>query len=198
MTICDLTALLTAPVSVRLRTGARLLLSLPETEQAKALYALIDRNRRYLAPYLPWVPRMQAEQDVQQFIAHCRQQTAQRRSIVYLLHWDESAAGVVSLNQLDWEREYALFGYWLGVEYRGQGLIAASIQALMRRFRDLFSFQTFGIRCAIHNQASQAVAKRAGFTQKARLPRNEQIGETWYDQFLYERNFSEEVTRQTE
>lgn len=48
MTNCDLTTLLTAPVSVTLRTGARLLLSLPEAEEANVLYALIDRNRSTL------------------------------------------------------------------------------------------------------------------------------------------------------
>jgi ribosomal-protein-serine acetyltransferase len=95
-------------------------------------------------------------------------------------------AGEISLSTLGSGDTGAEFGYWIGQEQEGKGIVTRCVRALMEYAVDHLKVDRFVIRCAKDNQRSRAVPERLGYDLVETIPDGEIIGEYVYDRLVYE------------
>ena len=81
-------------------------------------------------------------------------------------------------------------GYWVGSAFEGQGLVSASVTALVREGFGL-GLPRLQIAAGVENARSQAVARRCGFCAVAVQPQAECLYGRWVDHVLFERAASD-------
>lgn len=97
------------------------------------------------------------------WIDGCEARLVARISLDLCVTLDDLVIGEVGLSSFDTAHKGALIGYWLLPEGRGTGRATASLRAVTEwAFEDL-GLEVLVARCAAANQASHAVARRAGY-----------------------------------
>ncbi|MDO4223934.1 MAG: GNAT family N-acetyltransferase [Acinetobacter sp.] len=154
-------------------------------QHAADLFQHIDQHRDYLSQFLHWPRFTQHIGDYEQYIQRTQQEYAQGISCTWAIISHQHAVGAMSFNApIDWQNKRAMFGYWLSPVAQGQGMISQAVQALIQATQP--DVQHFIIKCAVHNERSNAVALRLGFQWCECLLQAEKIGEQMYDVNVYE------------
>jgi RimJ/RimL family protein N-acetyltransferase len=82
---------------------------------------------------------------------------------------DGTLLGSISLLRFAWSDRRAEVGYWLGAEARGRGHATRAVRTISRWGFRALGLERIELLAATGNVASQAVARRAGFTREAVL-----------------------------
>src|SRR5262245_44295623 len=97
----------------------------PLTEgDAEELYALVERERARLSPWMPWAEGQTLE-GTEGFIRETIEQEHDADGFQVALVVDGAIAGVLGLHRLDRDNRATSLGYWLGAPYEGRGLMTA-------------------------------------------------------------------------
>lgn len=151
---------------------------------AESLFVEIDRHREFLSHFVHWTRFTHAQQDSENFIQLCIQEAAQGISFTWAICVEGKAVGTISFNKpIDWQNRTAMFGYWLSPDFQGQGIVTQAVDCVIKNTKD--HFERYILKCAVHNEKSNAVAKRCGFEFVEVLPQAEKIGEQLFDQNCY-------------
>ncbi|WP_373777031.1 GNAT family N-acetyltransferase [Glaesserella sp.] len=151
---------------------------------SQALFEQIVRHRDYLAQFVNWTPFTQKIEDAVNFVKASEQDAEQGISYVWAICYRNNPVGTLSLNKpIDWQNRTVYLGYWLSPDVQGKGIVTQSIQRVMEEIHPIFDH--YFLKCAVHNQRSNAVAKRCCFQLVERVENAEKIGDTWYAQNLY-------------
>jgi len=154
-------------------------------QHAPEMFALIDRNRKHLRSWLPWVDGVRAVEDTEAFIELTAEQNNSGRGAHFGVFHNETLAGVAGFHPIDWANRSGEIGYWLGTEFTGRGLIAFSAAALLEKgFRE-YDLNRIEIRCAAENIRSIAVAKRLGMVYEGKLREEEWLYDRFVDHAVY-------------
>ena len=134
----------------------------------KELYDLIDRNREHLTN-LVWV-KSATLQSTWEFLdgVECALETFR------LIVVNGKIAGCITLRH---GNECDIIGYWLGHEYRGDGIMKEAVAQMIRHWPRAIRAQ---IREA--NSASMAILEGAGFMYMGKFLKDD---EYWVDLVLY-------------
>ncbi|MBU4612919.1 GNAT family N-acetyltransferase [Achromobacter sp. GG226] len=151
---------------------------------APDVHALVTRNQPRLCHTLHWPRFIRQYSDTVDFCKKAAD-TFGKSNAVYVMEHDGPLAGVVSFNVLDVPNGCADIGYWIDQRQEKQGLVTASVQALMNAYRAQRLVRRFVIMCATPNQPSRAVAERLGFVREGVLAQAEKIGDEVFDQYVY-------------
>jgi len=162
-----------------------LLLRTWEGEDAPALFALTDKNREYLAQWLPWLPSVQTVQDSKKFIQEAQSNWAQQATLELGIWRGEELLGCIGLHELNRMHDKTSIGYWLGAEFQGQGVMTQAVEALVAYSFGELEFHRVEIRAAADNMASRAIPERLGFLQEGVLRQSERVGERYLDTVVY-------------
>lgn len=158
---------------------------------APSLFAHIHRHRDYFSRFMHWPRFTHQLQDSQAFVQLCQQEAEQGLSFVWAICVSGEAVGTISLNKpIDWQNRTALIGYWLSPDKQGRGIITHAVNTLIQATQSHFS--TYILRCAVHNDASNKVALRAGFRFIRTVENAEQIGDICYAQHIYHHTLDSE------
>ena len=174
---------------------------------SEALFALIDRNRERLRPWihpksLPETAKATRAFAVRALFAYYGDQTGPSELDPYyqeLEYFFPSAyrwldlgiwyrgelAGTVLMARLSDSATALEFGYWLTEEHQGKGIITRCIRALMDYAIDNMGILRFVIECAVNNERSIAIPKRLGYRLHVTKPKGEVVGEFVYDLAIY-------------
>ena len=148
-----------------LEGGAQL--RLLEESDAVELYALVDRNRRHLEPWLPWVPATTGPASIREFIRATRRQVAENDGLQLAIVADGGAiAGVVGVHRIDWANRSTTIGYWLSADAQGRGTMTAAVRALVDHAFRGWGLNRVEISAAVDNARSRAVPERLGFREE--------------------------------
>jgi ribosomal-protein-serine acetyltransferase len=98
---------------------------------------------------------------------------------------DGRLMGAVSLMFLEDSPTSAEFGYWIGAEQEGKGIVTRCVTALMNYAADHLNVEQFIIGCAVNNRRSRAIPERLGYQLKETIPNGEVIGEYVYDRLVF-------------
>ncbi|MBN3723360.1 GNAT family N-acetyltransferase [Burkholderia sp. Ac-20379] len=161
-----------------------LVLSIPSTRYASALYSIIDANREWLAEYMPWPRFVTSELDTAHFLSARLAAHERGESKTYVALKNGHPCGVISFNTIDWPNATATLGYWLAPSYRGQGLVSQSVRKLVDVYRQR-RIRRFVIQCAVFNEASNNVARRCGFRFEHTVEHAEPLNGVFHDQNIY-------------
>jgi ribosomal-protein-serine acetyltransferase len=160
-------------------------LRLFEESDAAELYALIDANRSYLAPWLPWVETTRRPEDVLTFIRATRKQLADNNGLGLAIVDEANIIGVIGFHSVDWTHRSTSIGYWLAQPHQGRGTATEAVRALAGHAFDVWKLNRVEIRAAVGNPRSRAIPERLGFTEEGVLRQAERIGARYEDLVVY-------------
>jgi ribosomal-protein-serine acetyltransferase len=141
-------------------------LKLVEERHALAIFSCVDRHRKTLRKWLPWVDASVDVDYTRNFIRNSLVRFAEDCSLQAGLWIGGDFAGMAGYAGVDWMNHCAEFGYWLAPCYEGRGLITDSCRALLgHAFGDL-GLNRVVIRCATDNAKSRAIPQRLGFQEE--------------------------------
>lgn len=178
-------------------------------EDADTLFQLIERNRSRLRPWihpsaLPETRAAARKLTIESFLNSLANPTDvltkypqyQQELDHYIpplnpamdlgIWVNETLVGQVMLVRLQDNFTGAEFGYWIGGEYEGQGIITRCVGGLMDYAIDNMGIEWFIIGCAADNHRSSAIPERLGYRLLAQVPDGELVGAWVYDRLIYE------------
>jgi ribosomal-protein-serine acetyltransferase len=157
-----------------------------EESDAPELFALTDRNRAHLEPWLPWVPSTTSPHDSLQFIRATRRQLDDDAGMqLCLVDADGAIAGVAGFHGFDRQNRATTIGYWLAADHQGRGLMTAAVRALVAHAFDERGLHRVVIEAAVDNARSRAIAERLGFREEGVRRGAERHGERYRDLVVY-------------
>jgi ribosomal-protein-serine acetyltransferase len=152
-----------------------------EERDAPAIYAVIERNREYLDPWLPWVQHTHSPADVVEFIRHVGPRCQAGDEVHAGIWLDGAISGVIGHHPVDWNNHTTAIGYWLDQCCQGRGIITRCCHALLDYLFDEVHLHRVEIRCATGNHRSCAVPERLGFQREGVLRHAELGARGWLD-----------------
>lgn len=155
----------------------------PAISDAAGLYPLIAQDRENLAKWLPWAATTQSVIDEAGFIRDCLQRIEDRQLWLGVIWVDHHPAGMIDLH--DFKDSHAAIGYWLGKDYRGQGVLAQSLAALEKFGFGRYRLHKISILAEPDNAASRAVAERANYRQDGTLREHIPHQDSFADAVVY-------------
>jgi ribosomal-protein-serine acetyltransferase len=160
-------------------------LRLLEEADADELFALTDRNREHLGPWMPWVPGTRSSEDSLAFIRTARRQVSDNDGLQTAIVRDGAIAGVVGYHQVDWQNRATSIGYWLSADEQGRGTMTEAVRALVDHAFGPWRLERVEIAAAVDNARSRAIPERLGFREEGVRRRAERVGDRWLDHAVY-------------
>lgn len=159
-----------------------------QVDDAAAIADAYARNRDYLAPWEPLrrpefftEPAQRADAEAKRTAAAHGQQDPW-----VIWHHDQVVGRLNLTNIVRGPFQNASLGYWVHHQHIGRGLATAAVRFTVRRATDL-GLHRLEAGTLPHNEPSQVVLRRCGFTEYGRAPQYLLIAGTWQDHVLYQR-----------
>ncbi len=160
-------------------------LRLLEPRHAELLFTVVDTNRASLRQWMPWLDTNQSVENTRAFIETSCQQFAANNGFNAAIWVREQIVGVIGFHRVDWQNQSSSIGYWLGQDFRGQGIMTKACRALINyAFQDL-KLNRIEIRCAVQNAKSRAIPERLGFTNEGTIRQAEYLYDRFVDHVVY-------------
>lgn len=156
-----------------------------EEDHAAPLFELTNANRASLRMWLPWVERTRNIDHTLQFIRHELKQYTMNNGFQCGIWFKGKLAGTIGYHFFDWNNRRTSLGYWLGAEYRGQGLMTKAVKALTDYALLEKALHRVEIRCAVQNKASCAIPERLGYTHEGVHRETEWLYDRYVDHNVY-------------
>lgn len=163
----------------------QLKLKILRPEDAKALFALTDRNREHLKEWLPWLDHNTTEVDSLNYIKTTMKQFGDNQGVIMGIWFQKELAGVVGHHQISWANKTTSLGYWLGREFAGKGVMTKACRALIDYSFNELSLNCLEIAAATENKKSRAIPERLGFHLEGVLRQREWLYDKFVDHALY-------------
>jgi ribosomal-protein-serine acetyltransferase len=161
-------------------------LRLFEESDAEEMFALVDRNRAHLEPWMPWVPLVRTPGDQLDFIRASRRQVADNDGFqLAIVARDGAIAGTIGFHRVNWMNRATSIGYWLAADHQGRGTMTQAVRALVDHAFGVWGLHRIEIGAAVDNARSRAVAERAGFREEGVRRDAERHGERYLDLLVY-------------
>jgi ribosomal-protein-serine acetyltransferase len=160
-------------------------IKLLEAGEAKALYALADRNRNRLRQWLPWVDPTRSPEDVRMFIMRVQEQYHSNLGPQCGIWMYGELCGSVGCHPIDWSNRNCALGYWIGSAFEGKGIITRSCSVMLDYIFDELGLHRAEIRCGTGNLRSCAVPQRLGFTREGIAREAEWVNDRWVDLVIW-------------
>jgi ribosomal-protein-serine acetyltransferase len=176
----------------RVRLNEGLELRLFTEADAEELHALVERNRDYLAEWMPWAADQTFERTLN-FIRTTLRRHAENNGFELALILDGRIIGALGLSSVDWVSRATSIGYWLDEEHRGRGLMTRAVKALVEHAFGEMGLHRVEIRAAEENRRSRAIPERLGFEHEGVLREAERVGGRYHDLVVYGKISAREV-----
>ena len=155
------------------------------SEHAKPLFELIERSRNELEHWLGWVKKTTTVEHTMAFISSTLQQTAENKGFSAGIWTHNELAGVISYRNLNWTHRTVGLGYWLGAEYRGQGLMTSACRLFVDYALIQLDLNRVQICTSTNNKRSRAIPERLGFVLEGVIRQSEKLESGYTNQAVY-------------
>jgi ribosomal-protein-serine acetyltransferase len=152
---------------------------------APALFACVERNRPILRKWMPWLDLTQSVAQIRPFVQSSIDGYATGACYRLGIWVRDRIAGVVSLEEISMMHRRAKIGYWLSQEHQGQGLMTDAVRTLIHYAFEDRGLKTLGLRAAVKNRRSRAVALRVGMQHEGTLRQQEWLYDHYVDHACY-------------
>lgn len=156
---------------------------------ASALADAYRRNRQHLAPWEPERAESFFTEDAQRSAIRTVLRDADAGSEVPLvLSTDDRIVGRVNLTGIvRGAFRNANLGYWIDAELAGRGLMTAAVNRVADLARDELELHRIQAATLVHNEGSQTVLRRCGFSEFGLAADYLRIAGRWQDHRLFQR-----------
>lgn len=153
--------------------------------QASVLFQLVDRSRKHLRTWLPWVDAMQSAEQFEQFIRAAKAREEGGSEASWLIFYKGELAGRIGIHYINQQNKYGSVGYWLGQEFEGKGIATKACEKVIGYgFNDL-QLNRIELKCGTGNEKSAAIPHRLGFTKEGVLREAELVNDHFIDLSLF-------------
>jgi len=160
-------------------------LRLLEEKHVGELFALIDRNRDHLRPWMLWVDDTRSVEDVRKFRRTALQRFRQRKGLPAGIWFQGQLVGVIGYNEIDWSGKSATLGYWLGASFQGRGIMTRACRAMLGYAFGELGLDRVEIRVAVENMKSRAIPERLGFKHERTIEQAQWLHDRYADYVVY-------------
>jgi len=160
-------------------------LRLIEPRRAEELYALIERNRERLRPWMTFVEYATSPDAERAFATAGLRQFADGRGFHCDILYRGKLAGGIGMMPVNRGNRSVEIGYWLDADAVGKGLVTVSCRAIVDHCFNVMDLNRVVIRTAPGNILSQAVAKRLGAAHEATLRQTAMLEGRLIDQEVF-------------
>lgn len=155
----------------------------------RRLFRAVEDSRRFLEPWLPWVPYNDSVEASLRYAEACEADFRNGTALRFAIRLRDQAdiIGAITLESISELHRSADLGYWLRPTVTGRGLMT---EAATRLLDFAFSSAHFHrIRCAAasDNIKSQKVIERLGFQKEGTAREAERVGGRWVTHVVYSR-----------
>ncbi|WP_432353308.1 GNAT family N-acetyltransferase [Sporosarcina sp. A2] len=154
-------------------------LKLLEQEDAAELFSLVNESRTHLREWLPWVDGALSPESYRPVIEMWLKQFAEHNGFQVGIMFNGELAGMIGFHKIDWMNKNTSLGYWIGDRFQGDGIMTASVRAMIDYAFNTYRLNRIEIRCGVENVKSRAIPERLGF----QLEGIQRDGEFLYDHF---------------
>ena len=144
-------------------------------------FAMVDRHRDYLRPWLPWVDHTHSPEDVREFISRASAQVEDGLGPQTAIWVNGDIHGSLGCHPIDWPNRNCSIGYWIDPELQGQGIVTRCCIVLLGHLFEELHLHRVEIRCGTENRRSCAIPQRLGFTLEGVAREAESVGDRWVD-----------------
>lgn len=135
-------------------------LSLKHVEE---VFNAIDKNRKFLRKWLPFVDFTSRIHDTEKFVRSILEKPVSVRDEVYVIWYKYEFAGLIGFKDADRVNDKIEVGYWLIEKMTGKGIASEATRKMVNlAFRNM-NMNRVQIKCGIGNDKSAAIPKRLGF-----------------------------------
>ncbi|MEO1236455.1 MAG: GNAT family protein [Planctomycetota bacterium] len=156
-------------MSLTLKVDDEVSLHLAGPEHAEEVFALVERNRDHLGPWMGWVEAAQSVEDILQVKREAAEKYAERSQLALHIFEAERMVGAIALHELDDPHGSAEFGYWLDEAAQGRGLVTRSAKTLLDYGFDEYGLHRVYLTADAKNVRSIAVAERLGMRREGEM-----------------------------
>lgn len=156
-----------------------------QRSDAPAYFACVQRNRKYLRQWMPWLDLTMIESDVLGFLDASRADYATGRSYRLAMIVDGQLAGVAALEDIETMHRRAKIGYWLDASHQGRGLMTEAVRFLLANAFQTRELHLVELRAATANLRSRSVAERIGMRLDGVLRQREWLYNHYVDLAVY-------------
>jgi ribosomal-protein-serine acetyltransferase len=145
--------------------GPRVRLRPLRLSDAPAVWEAIEKSRKRLNRWLPWVHHIRSAADERRYIARVRE-LWRRRDKLSVGIFDRTSGrylGGTGLERINWGRRCFEVGYWIRTGAEGRGYVSEAVRLLTCLAFDRLGGERVEIFMHPRNARSEAVAKRLGF-----------------------------------
>jgi ribosomal-protein-serine acetyltransferase len=160
--------------------GAGICLTLLEERHTDQLFELIERNRSHLREWMPWLDWNTTTADSRGFIKGSLERFAIGNGFDAGIWYEGVLAGIIGTHYINFNSRKTEFGYWLGADFTGHGIMTKACAALLEHCFEDLKLHRVEIRCAEHNHKSCAIPERLGFSLEGTV----RDAEWLYDHFV--------------
>lgn len=138
-------------------------------DDAASLYDQIEKTRPQLAKFMPWGDAMHSVEDEKDFLEYCQGRMKDKKLWITSILVDGKPVGMIDLHNIDLDNSHAEVGYWLGGEYQGNGVMTDCLKRVLAIGFEEMKLHKIKLLAEKVNEASNAVAQKAGFVLEGRL-----------------------------
>ena len=147
---------------------------------APVIFETIDRDRKYLEKWLPFVEFTHQVSDTENFLQSIVNQQEIKKDEVFSIWYNGDFAGLIGFKDTDWINHKTEIGYWIGEKMQGKGIVTACVQKLIHYAFQKQKLNRIQIKVAVGNFKSSAIPKRLGFQFEG----TERAGELHQNKYL--------------
>jgi len=129
---------------------------------AKKLYTLVDRNRKYLREWLPWLDLNTTVEHSETFIKGVIQQPSKDKSSQCGVFYNKTPVGMCGYHPINIVNNSVAIGYWISKDMTGKGIITQCTKYFISHAFEILNLNKVCIPVAENNLKSRAVCERLG------------------------------------
>jgi|YelNatPaOPRAMG01_1025707.scaffolds.fasta_scaffold18593_5 ribosomal-protein-serine acetyltransferase len=170
---------------LELKVSSDITLKNLKMEDVLDLFDLVDRSRKYLEEWLPWVKNTVDVDNELSFIRNSMQRMEFGIGIDMGIWFRDRIVGVIGFNNIDLNNMKGSIGYFLGERYQGRGIMLSSCRTLVNYGFHKLNLHKIIIRCATENLKSRRIPEKLGFTLEGTLREEELLTKGYVDHYYY-------------
>lgn len=129
-------------------------------DDAGVVFETINRDRKYLHTWLPFVDQTRKLQDTVMYIESLLSDAEKEKNEVFTVWYMDEFAGLVGYKDIDRINHKTEIGYWLAEKMQGKGIMTRTVRKLIDfGFRNL-DLNRIQIKVATGNHKSAAIPAR--------------------------------------
>jgi Acetyltransferases, including N-acetylases of ribosomal proteins len=127
---------------------------------SKAIFHILDSQRRVLRRWLPFVDATHQLSDSEAFVNY----TIESQEPTFSIFYHHEFIGLIGMKSTEKQNQKTEIGYWLSVDYHNLGIMTAAVKELCEYAYNCLNINRIQIKCAIGNLPSKKIPQKLGFT----------------------------------